>query len=300
MIYDGYTKVRNGIFEHLYTGKITPLDLALYIIILSQCDYETGVWFGSAKRLMDASHDACTEHAARGFLRKFVRLKWLKPFKNQSAHQATVTYLVDKFQATVGRHSGAQVNASLTTDWKSPIFSSRESDDSQPSVKRQSGGENDEKAPCLNTKTNTNAEDEDLKPEGMKEGTPPESVPSEAPSPATSKHKQPCPDCSRPPYTCYKHPVPVQAQAPVAAPPLIGSDRAKELCDYAVKALNETGIPKKDYPQEWVDRAEELLTFTDDPSPEGLQFLKDCFLFERHDKFFSDKTMGIPAFVKHY
>jgi hypothetical protein len=133
----------------------------------------------------------------------------------------------------------------------------------------------------------------------MKEEGTPESVPSEAQAPA--KHKQqPCKACSRPPYTCYKHPVPVQAQTPVAATPPVGSDRAKELCDYAVKALNETGLPRKDYPQEWVDRAEELLGFNDDPSPEGMQFLKDCFLFARQDEHFAKYTFGIPDFVRFY
>jgi hypothetical protein len=302
MIYNGYTKVRNGIFEHLHSGKITPLDCTLYLIILSQCDFETGVWYGSAFKLMDAVHGTITKHKARGFLRKFVGLGWLKPFKNQSAHKATVTYLVDKFEASSGRNQGARVDALLTTDWKSPVYSKRNSTPDQDPLTAVSPQELAQKAACLNTKTNTNAEDEDLEPEGMNEGKPLESVPSETQAPSPAEHKQRtqrCAACDRG-AGCYKHPAPVQPQTPVAATPLIGSDAALELCDYAVKALNETGIPKKDYPQEWVTRADELLTFNDDPSPEGMQFLKDCFLFARQNSHFGKYTSGIPDFVRFY
>ena len=159
---DGYTQVRNGIMEHLYTGKITPLDFALYFVILNQCDFATGVWFGSARRLVDAVHGTISEHKARGFLRKFVKMKWLKPFKNQSAHKATVTYLVDKFEATMGRNQGDRVNASVTTDWKSPIFSKRNSEPTLTQSSRDSENRTHEKVPCLNTKT------EDLRPKTVR------------------------------------------------------------------------------------------------------------------------------------
>ena len=134
--------------------------------------------------------------------------------------------------------------------------------------------------------------------EGKEEGTPPESIPSEVQS---SAKQQQCKDCSRPPYTCYKHnPIPAKPRTPTAAPPMVGTDRAKELCDYAVKALNKTGIPRTGYPQEWVTDADKLLSFNDDPSVEGMQILKDCFLFARLDPHFGKYTAGIPDFVRFY
>jgi len=162
MIYDGYTKVRNGILEHLQSGKITPLDCTMYFVILTQLDFETGVWFGSAFRLVDAINGACSVHVARGFLRKFVRMGWLKSWKNQTRTKTVTTYLVDKYEPTAGPHKGKRVNAYLTTDWKSPVFLDTQSGCSQVASDPQSENKNNEKVPPLNIKT------EDLKPKTVR------------------------------------------------------------------------------------------------------------------------------------
>ncbi|PWT75564.1 MAG: hypothetical protein C5B59_08780 [Bacteroidetes bacterium] len=48
---DDFVKIRRGVFEHLSKGWMTADMLVMYMCLLDGCDWKTGVWKGSAKRL---------------------------------------------------------------------------------------------------------------------------------------------------------------------------------------------------------------------------------------------------------
>ena len=51
---DNFTAIRNGLDEHFEEGKFTPYDMGVYYVILRQCDWKTGIWKGSAAKIVAA------------------------------------------------------------------------------------------------------------------------------------------------------------------------------------------------------------------------------------------------------
>ena len=48
----GFIKIRRGLEEHLVSGQLGFLEAGVYLAIHLQANYETGVWVGSAPRLL--------------------------------------------------------------------------------------------------------------------------------------------------------------------------------------------------------------------------------------------------------
>jgi len=46
-----FTPVLRGLDDHLEAGRFTPTSHSVYVLLLGQCDYETGVYYGGAKSI---------------------------------------------------------------------------------------------------------------------------------------------------------------------------------------------------------------------------------------------------------
>src|ERR1700756_797522 len=49
---ENYVPIRTGILDHLVRGDISLYELGVYVLIHLQADYSTGVWRGSAPRIL--------------------------------------------------------------------------------------------------------------------------------------------------------------------------------------------------------------------------------------------------------
>ena len=74
---DGHTKIRNGLYEHLAKGWMDGDMYAAYSIMLHQCDWTTGVWRGSAGKLVVAMGRQWSEPTARRVLRRLEQGRYI-------------------------------------------------------------------------------------------------------------------------------------------------------------------------------------------------------------------------------
>lgn len=150
---DGFVKYRNGIDDHLRAGTISLYEAAIMLQISRQADYETGLWIGSADRLVtDAPLDNSVKKVRRA-LRHLKAIGWIKGWKKYAGKAAT-HYLVGKWEATSGRHKGERINLEKTAIWSNPVFES----DTTATPERQDG----ETTATLKSKTGSPLLEEEL------------------------------------------------------------------------------------------------------------------------------------------
>jgi hypothetical protein len=119
----GFTKIRNGIDEHLRSETISLYEAAVLMQMTRQADYETGLWIGSANRLFTDAPRYNSVRKARAALRHLKCIGWIKGWKKYDG-KATTHYVINKFEATSGRHKGEWLNAEKTVNWRKPVFES--------------------------------------------------------------------------------------------------------------------------------------------------------------------------------
>ena len=50
-----FVPIRCGIAEHLLRGDISAFEFGVYVIVHLQADYSTGIWRGSAPRILNSA-----------------------------------------------------------------------------------------------------------------------------------------------------------------------------------------------------------------------------------------------------
>jgi hypothetical protein len=118
---DGFTKIRNGIDDHLRDGTISLFESAVFVQMLRQAQYDTGLWFGNAERLLADAPRNTTLQDCRNALKHLSQLGWIKGWRR--GHEgATVVYLIDRFECTEGAAKGMRLNLEKTKTWKKPFY----------------------------------------------------------------------------------------------------------------------------------------------------------------------------------
>lgn len=126
----GWYPRRRGVLEHLESGLISLLDLAVHDWLCLKADYKTGVCIGSARMLYDLTQRR--EVSYRTIARSFAHLEaigWIKRFRVQGEH-ANYPILISRFSVrdAVRDEKGAvslrwlRVNAEKTSDWRKVVL----------------------------------------------------------------------------------------------------------------------------------------------------------------------------------
>lgn len=89
---------------------------AVYMLLLRQCDWETGVWFGTSWRFLEFLQGSWSLHAVqnalvrleeRGYIRRFLIKGKRGPYR----------ILIDKYEPRFGAQKGNRLNAPESKDW---------------------------------------------------------------------------------------------------------------------------------------------------------------------------------------
>ncbi len=122
----GFTPIRNAVEEHLEKGRLTYCDFGIYVKIHLGADYKTGVWWGSAKKLLTEGPADGSLRRIRESLRRLASIIFIKPFRVRG-RRGNYPVLINKFDLR-GELRGYRVNAEKTTDWRHPVLELRTDD----------------------------------------------------------------------------------------------------------------------------------------------------------------------------
>lgn len=126
---EGFYKRRRGVLEHLESGKISLLDLAVHdylslkanLVVGSQCGLPPGVCITSAAAIHVTCPKQISERAVQRSLEHLEEIGWIKRW-NVRGKRGNYPTLVCR--SSVHDLSGTEyrVNGEATTDWKNPVL----------------------------------------------------------------------------------------------------------------------------------------------------------------------------------
>jgi hypothetical protein len=119
----GYAIIRAGILEHLCRGDLGFPELGIYIAIHLQADFRSGVWWGSAPKLLAAAPRGTTLRDVQRWMETLRRIGFLRPF-NVRGKKGNYAVLIDKYNVRTGALKGSRLNAWKSESWRSPCYES--------------------------------------------------------------------------------------------------------------------------------------------------------------------------------
>jgi hypothetical protein len=96
-------------------------EFGIYALIHIQADYRTGIWRGSAPRILATAPRGASLRQVQRALEHFEEMGYLKSFRVQGARGNT-PYLIDKFTVRSGALKGYRVNAAKSESWQRPFY----------------------------------------------------------------------------------------------------------------------------------------------------------------------------------
>jgi hypothetical protein len=118
-----YIPIRPGILEHLLRGDISAFEFGVYVIVHLQADYRTGIWRGSAPRIIAAAPRGAELRKTQRALEHLTELSLLKPFTSQGK-RGNYPVLINKFTVRSGALTGMRLNACKSNSWEHPVYES--------------------------------------------------------------------------------------------------------------------------------------------------------------------------------
>ena len=117
----GYVPLRRGLLEHLDRGRLGSFDVGIYIRILLQADYRTGLWWGSANKLRAQGPADPSLRGVQRSLEHLERITFIRRFRLRGKH-GNYPVLIHKFLVTDGALKGMRLNAERSADWRHPVY----------------------------------------------------------------------------------------------------------------------------------------------------------------------------------
>lgn len=116
-----YIPIRPGILEHLLRGDISAFEFGIYVIVHLQADYSTGIWRGSAPRILNSAPRGAKLREVQRALEHLTDLGLLKHF-HKHGERGNFPFLINKFTVRSGALTGMRLNACKSESCKSPIY----------------------------------------------------------------------------------------------------------------------------------------------------------------------------------
>ena len=96
-------------------------EFGVYALIHIQADYRTGIWRGSAPRILATAPRGASLRQVQRALEHFESMGYLKSFRVHGARGNT-PYLIDKFTVRSGALKGYRVNVAKSESWRRPFY----------------------------------------------------------------------------------------------------------------------------------------------------------------------------------
>ena len=123
-----YIPIRPGILEYLLRGDISAFEFGVYVIVHLQADYGTGIWRGSAPRILNSAPRGAELRKIQRALEHLTELRLLKHF-HQHGQRGNFAFLINKFTVRSGALTGMRLNADKSESWRSPAYEPCADDD---------------------------------------------------------------------------------------------------------------------------------------------------------------------------
>jgi hypothetical protein len=107
---DGFTKIRNGIVEHINDGKLSPFDLGIYTYLQLRADWTTGIVKTCAASIAYGFSDASLTKAIQRSLHRLRDRHYIN-YPEGYGKRGRYEILIHKYRVAVGRLSGMELNA---------------------------------------------------------------------------------------------------------------------------------------------------------------------------------------------
>lgn len=117
----GYAIIRSGILDHLLSGKLSLFDLGIYTVVHLQADFKTGIWWGSAPRILASSPAGTSLRAVQLGLQTLTEIGFLRRFHKQGS-RGNYPVLIDKYDIKLGALRGRRLNALKSDSWSAPFY----------------------------------------------------------------------------------------------------------------------------------------------------------------------------------
>jgi hypothetical protein len=120
--------LRSGILDHLLAGKLGYGELGIYAAVHLQADFRTGIWVGSAPRILATAPRGTSLREVQRRLQTLTEIGFLRPFHTHGA-RGNFPWLIDKYEVKLGALKGKRLNALQSDSWRSPFYESCAEDD---------------------------------------------------------------------------------------------------------------------------------------------------------------------------
>jgi hypothetical protein len=117
----GFIQIRSGLSEHLLNGALDAFTVSVYLIILMQVDFETGVWTDSAARLLASAPRGASLRDMQRALELLEKIGFIRIF-HRHGQRGNYRALINKYEPKTGALTGKRLNAAKSDDWRHPVY----------------------------------------------------------------------------------------------------------------------------------------------------------------------------------
>jgi hypothetical protein len=118
---NGFAKIRAGLEEHLIAGHIGFFEAGIYTTIHLQANFRTGLWFGSAPRLLATAGRGASLRSVQHALERLIEIQFLRSFHIHGT-RGNYPVLIHKYEPSCGALKGMRLNAIASDNWRRPIY----------------------------------------------------------------------------------------------------------------------------------------------------------------------------------
>lgn len=117
----GFVKLPRSLEESLLAGQLGLFELGVYTVIYLQASPASGIWRGSATRIVSTVPRKTTRRAVQRALAHLAAEGFLRIFRRPGA-RGNYVVLVEGYPVTVGPLAGRWLLAAQSTDWRHPVY----------------------------------------------------------------------------------------------------------------------------------------------------------------------------------
>src|ERR1035441_2955067 len=110
MATEGFSKIRNGLRDHIKAGELCPTDLGVYLYLHMSCDYATGIYTGTALGIAYGFGDVSLKDKVKHTLNRLRKSRFIN-YRSGNGKRKGYAILIDKYEPTYGARSGQRLNA---------------------------------------------------------------------------------------------------------------------------------------------------------------------------------------------
>ncbi len=116
-----HIRIREGLWEHIAQGRLTPHDLAVYMTLYRHAKWGTGICITTAASIAGnwgGQMNLNTAQVCLGRLRDDGYIKYPKGTGNRGVYPV----LIDKYEPQIGPCKGWSLNAAASDDYENPVY----------------------------------------------------------------------------------------------------------------------------------------------------------------------------------